>query len=422
MALALRRTLRWLLAAAAASLALAGPAHAGYAPPDRPGPPLDVPQARLAAALSCTGGIEHAPRAPVLLVPGTGSTPPDNFGWNYEPALSELGIPWCAVTLPGFANGDIQVAGEYVVYAIRTMHARAGRRISIIGHSQGGMVPRWALRFWPDTRAMVDDMIGFAPSNHGTTQAKYACLHGCAAANWQQMNTSHFIAALNSYQETFPGISYTDVYTHTDEEVEPNLNSNGSSSLHGGGGRIANVAVQDICPADPTEHNGLGTYDAVAYALAIDALDHAGPADPARVPLTVCAQPYMPAINPVTGPAAGIKALVDDQTSPAATLFAEPPLKCYVTASCPPPAAAASPPPRRRRCAAPLVVRLRGRRIVAADVYLNGRRVMRLRGRHLTVVRLAHPPRGAYVLKVVTRARNGARRTLVRHHRACAAR
>lgn len=36
-----------------------------------------------------------------------------------EPALSKLGWPYCTVTLPGNAMGDIQVAGEYVVDAIR---------------------------------------------------------------------------------------------------------------------------------------------------------------------------------------------------------------------------------------------------------------------------------------------------------------
>ncbi len=88
-------------------------------------------------------------------VPGTGATPKDNFSWNYEPALSARHIPWCAVSLPDAGNNDIQVAGQYLVYSIRTMYARAGRPIGIIGHSQGGMAPRWALRFWPDTLPMV---------------------------------------------------------------------------------------------------------------------------------------------------------------------------------------------------------------------------------------------------------------------------
>jgi len=78
----------------------------------------------------------------VLLVQGTGATAKDNWSWTYEPALNKLSIPWCQIDLPDHATGDIQINGEYVVYAIRTMYARAGRRIAIIGHSQGGMVPR----------------------------------------------------------------------------------------------------------------------------------------------------------------------------------------------------------------------------------------------------------------------------------------
>ena len=416
----------------AASLVYASAAAARYAPVSQPGPPLDVPASKLAAALNCTSGVDHASRAPVLLVPGTGSTPPDNFGWNYEPALNQRHIPWCAITLPEFANGDIQVAGEYVVYAIRTEYARAGRRIAIIGHSQGGMVPRWALRFWPDTRRMVDDMIGLAPSNHGTTQAKYVCTNGCSAADWQQQNTSHFIAALNSYQETFPGISYTDVYTHDDEEVQPNSDDHGSSSLHGGGGMITNVAVQDVCPGDAVEHNGLGTYDPVAYALAIDALDHAGPADPKRISQSVCSEGYMPGVNPVTGPGAGLKALADDQTSPSQKLSAEPPLKCYVTASCRGGSGRSGAGGRHvavgpRFCSgrAKLSFRLphyRGKRIVAATIYVNGRRVRRLRGRRLRVVRVGRVPRGSFVLRIVVRTADGKRHTIKRRYRQCVAR
>ena len=240
-------------------------------------------------------------------------------------------------------------------------------------------------------------------------------MHGCSPADWQQMNTSHFIAALNSYQETFPGISYTDVYTHTDEVVEPNMNSNGSSSLHAGGGDIANVAVQDICPADPSEHNGLGTYDAVAYALAIDALTHAGPADPARIPLTVCAQPFQPGVNPVTGPGAGLKALIDDETSPSRTIFAEPPLKCYVTATCPPTITRSAASCRTRT----IVLRMPGRHVVVANVYINGRRVKHVRRRHLRTVRITNAPAHGFMLKLVTRTNRGVRRVRLHHYGAC---
>ena len=74
----------------------------------------------------------------------------------------------------------------------------------------------------------------------------------------------------------------------------------GSSSVHGGGGAITNVAVQEICPTDASDHLAMGTYDAVGYALAIDALTHVGPADPKRIDPTVCAQPFQPGVDPAT--------------------------------------------------------------------------------------------------------------------------
>ena len=184
---------------------------------------------------------------------------------------------------------------------------------------------------------MVDDVIGFAPSNHGTTQAAATCNDGsCSAADWQQWDISHFMQALNSYAETWPGISYTDVYTHTDEIVQPNADDHGSSSLHTGGGRIANVTAQDICPGDTNEHLLVGLIDPVAYALAVDALDHDGPADPKRVGPDVCAQQLQPGVNPATFPADSAAALADFEGYQATEVPAEPRLACYTTASCPP--------------------------------------------------------------------------------------
>jgi hypothetical protein len=329
-----------LLAAATLALTLAllpAAASAAYAPPSRPGPPLSVPAAKLAAALTCTGTLHGASHAPVLLVPGTALNPSTDYGYGWEPALSKLGWPYCAVTLPGNAMGDIQVAGEYVVYAIRTMHAAYGGRIDIVGHSQGGMVPRWALRFWPDTRAMVDDLVGLSPSNHGTLDAIPACAQSCAPAFWQQRSDAAFIAALNSAQETFPGISYTNIYTNTDEVVVPNFGPAASSSLTGGGGAIANVAIQSVCPADLTEHLGIGIYDNTAYQLALDALTHPGPADPSRVAATTCLSPLMPGVDPSTFAAdyANTLASVASTVATSPQTTAEPPLACYVTATCP---------------------------------------------------------------------------------------
>jgi hypothetical protein len=330
------------LAAAVAVALLGNPAGAGakvrYAPVDQPGPALSVPTQALAKALRCTDGVRDADRDPVLLLAGTTVTPREDFSWNYEPALSERDVPWCALFTPAANMGDIQTAAEYVVYGIRRMHELSGRRVAIIGHSQGGMVGRWALRFWPDTRAMVSDLIGLAPSNQGTAVAIPLCAApgGCAPALWQQRSNAAFIKALNSGAQTFAGVDYTVVYSHTDEVVFPNLTPSGNSTLHGGAGRVRNVALQDICPLAGDEHLGLGTYDPTAWALAWDALQHDGPADPARVHGT-CDKPFMPGVDPSTFLAdfadAGAFLAKTLLTSP--HVAAEPPLRCYVTASCP---------------------------------------------------------------------------------------
>ena len=338
-----------LLAILAVGAFAAAPVHAAtspaYAPLNRPGPALSVPAAELKAALHCEGDFRQGNLEPVLLSPGTSATPKQNFSWNYERAFTAQKRPWCDLTMPYHTLGDIQVAGEYIVYGIRTMHRMAGRRIAVLGHSQGGMSMRWALRFWPDTRSMVDDVIGMAPTNHGTT-AGGSCTQGqtsCVPAAWQQAANAKFIEALNSYAETFKGISYTNVFTHTDEEVKPSDNAaDASSSLHTGQGTITNVATQDICPHDVYEHNFLGTVDPVTYALVMDALSHPGPAVPSHVSSSVCTEVYQPGIDPANvqnylQPAMLAPAIVsivvpDANLVGAPETSSEPPLKCYVFA------------------------------------------------------------------------------------------
>lgn len=276
----------------------------------------------------------NASSEPVLLESATGVNSDQNYAWNYERAFRANGIPYCTTNQPGADAtnlGDIQVRGQYIVYAIRQMHAMSGRRIAVMGHSQGGMVMRWALRFWPDTRPMVEDVVGMAGSNHGTTLADSN--EPGQPANLQQAANSNFTQALNSYQETFAGIDYTEIYTHTDEVVKPNDDSSGSSSVHGPG-RITNIAIQEICPAAASEHLIIGTTDPIAYALFIDALANDGPADPSRISPLVCATQFQPGFDPVTGPGDAIAAAVALEMADYPEVNSEPPLACYVTATC----------------------------------------------------------------------------------------
>jgi triacylglycerol esterase/lipase EstA (alpha/beta hydrolase family) len=319
---------------AGTGVAVAGDGTGGYTPLNQRGPALSVPAAQLAAALHCNGPVTRGGRAPVLLVPGTTMDPAVGFSWNYERAFDRLGWRWCAVTLPFDATGDIQVAGEYVVSALRTMSTAAGQRVDVLGWSQGGMVGRWALRFWPDTRGLVDDLVGLSPSNHGTTVADLACQASCNPSFWQQRSISAFTAALNSRAETFAGISYTVAYTRLDEVVVPNAGPRPSSALTTGTGRIANVATQDVCPANTADHFAIGSYDAVGYAIAMDALTHPGPAVAARISGSVCLQPFQPGVDPLTFATdyAAFLAYAGDSTGNAPDVAAEPPLKRYVFA------------------------------------------------------------------------------------------
>lgn len=323
--------------------AVLGAAPASAASPsvplDRPGPALSVPQDLLDASLSCHGDLAEPELQPVLLNPATGVTVSENYSWNYERAFARQGRPWCTVDVPQHTLGDIQVAGEYIVNAIRTMRSRTTRDIGIIGHSQGGMSMRWALRFWPDTRTMVDDVIGMAGSNHGTT-ALPVCRVGvtsCAPAVWQQQADAQFIAALNSGAETFADISYTQIFTRTDEVVVPPM----SSGLSTGAGEITNVATQQVCPLEINEHLTVGTTSPTAYALAMDALDHRGPAQPSRVPRATCLRLLQPGVSilnvgmylKLLSAAPGLASvplpnvsLVGVQPVPA-----EPQLRCYAT-------------------------------------------------------------------------------------------
>jgi triacylglycerol esterase/lipase EstA (alpha/beta hydrolase family) len=324
-----------IVAALAACLSLASAAAAiEYAPLNRPGPKLEVPRKDLKASLKCSKGVRDAKREPVLLLPATGVDSEHNFAWNYERAFRDRGIPFCTSDQQGELSSnmdDIQIRGDYVTYAIRRMHALAGRRIATLGHSQGGMITRWSLRFWPDTRRMVDDVIGMAGSNHGSSGGGASCLPGCSAAFAQQSADSNFIAALNSRAETFERISYTEIYTNHDEVVTPPPSAGVS-----GPGRITNVAIQSICPADPEEHLAIGTSDATAYALVIDALRHRGPAQPTRIDAGVCAQPFMPGVNPATYAAdsAASVAFLGNSIATYPHADGEPPLRCYVRLRC----------------------------------------------------------------------------------------
>jgi pimeloyl-ACP methyl ester carboxylesterase len=169
--------------------------------------------------------------------------------WNLiSPRLVRAGYCVFALDLPRRAAAPIQQsAGKVSDFIARVRRATDSRRVSIVGHSQGGMLPRYYIKRL-EGKGKVRDLIGLSPSNHGTTTPlapPAGQLFNCQACT-QQVRGSKFLTNLNRGDET-PGkrIDYTVVQTRYDEVVTPYQ----SAFLADGGRRqITNVLLQDRCP------------------------------------------------------------------------------------------------------------------------------------------------------------------------------
>ncbi len=319
-----------LLAALAvvASAPVSAPADAR-----EPGPAYSVPLAKLRNGLHCPKGFGTRGRPPVLLVHGTTVTHEENWGWTYAKTLPTEGFDVCTVQMPDLALGDIQVSSEYVVYALRAMARTSGRKVSVVGLSQGAIEPRWAIRWWPDIRTILDDYVSMAGTNHGSYFGNAACGRDCLPALWQQyIRTEGYraaprlLTALNAGDETPGAISYSSIYSLTDPVIQP-IAPYPTAALRG----ASNVAVQDICPGRIVEHVQ-SAWDAVYYALVLDALSHRGPVDPKRIDTAVCNEIAMPGVDPVDAVArtAVLYAVISQRQAEHPKVAVEPPLKPYV--------------------------------------------------------------------------------------------
>jgi triacylglycerol esterase/lipase EstA (alpha/beta hydrolase family) len=183
------------------------------------------------------------------------------------------------------AMGDIAAsAGQLSTFVNQVLARTAASKVDIVGWSQGGgPLPRYYLQDLGGA-AKVDQLIGLAPSNYGTTFFGALSLIGAvesaahlplldyagAPAFAQQLDTSPFITALNAHGDTVPGVRYTVIETRYDDVVTPYTNA----FLRGSGAR--NILLQDQCPLDATDHLGI-PYDDNAIQDVLNAL---GPDDP----------------------------------------------------------------------------------------------------------------------------------------------
>ncbi|MFJ9077165.1 esterase/lipase family protein [Streptomyces sp. NPDC102278] len=244
---------------------------------------------------SCRPTAAH-PR-PVVLVHGTFGNSVDNW-LGFAPYLVNRG--YCVYSLdygqlPGvpFFNGLGPIeksAAQLDAFVDRVLAATGAAKTDIVGHSQGGMMPRHYLKFLGGA-AKVNALVGLAPDNHGTTLSGLTRLlpyfpgaedliSSATPGLADQIAGSAFITRLNQGGDTVPGVKYTVIATRYDEVVTP------YSSGFLAGSNVRNVVLQDLCALDLSEHVAIGLTDRIAWHEALNALD------PARAERTTCASVF----------------------------------------------------------------------------------------------------------------------------------
>ncbi|MEU9781297.1 alpha/beta fold hydrolase [Streptomyces phaeochromogenes] len=237
---------------------------------------------------SCKPSAAH-PR-PVVLVHGTFANSVDNW-LGLAPYL--VNRDYCVFALdygqlPGvpFFNGlgPIDKSAEQLkTFVDKVLTATGAAKADLVGHSQGGMMPRHYLKFLGGA-AKVNALVGIAPDNHGTTlngltqlldyfPGAADLLSTATPALADQVAGSAFLTKLNAGGDTVPGVRYTVIATKYDEVVTP------YRSQYLDGPNVRNVLIQDLCAVDLSEHAAIGLIDRIAFHEVANALDpaHATP-------------------------------------------------------------------------------------------------------------------------------------------------
>lgn len=314
------------------TLAAAAPPSGAQSAED---PEYSVPLAELDAALDCDE-FAHPDKEPVLLVHGTFTSGHEQWDWNYAILLRETGHDVCIVTYPERGTVDQQVSAEYVARAIQQIHAESGRKVDMIGHSQGASMPRWAIKWWPSVQEALDDFVLLAGPVHGTSLVSGSLPTGQPPAFFQFNPSSNFVRTLNEGDETPGEVDYTSIYTRYDELVQPVDPPTAALDAGLDNPAVSNILLQDVCPGNLADHITIGTIDRLTQILTLDAIDNPGPTDLERVGVdeAICALEGLYVV-PETFPA--IVAQFQDSAAngfPAVELVTEePPLRDYAIAS-----------------------------------------------------------------------------------------
>jgi triacylglycerol esterase/lipase EstA (alpha/beta hydrolase family) len=194
---------------------------------------------------------------------------------NLSLALKRDGYCVYSLDYGNRATGPIEDSAQQLKgFVTKVLASTGASKVEMVGHSQGGMMPRYYIKNLGGD-SVVEDLVGLAPSNHGTTvNEAFSSSPYCVSCD-QQRAGSAFLTALNSPDETPGDVDYTQVETRNDEVVVPY-----TSAFLGASAQSTDILLQDRCPADASEHLSI-PMDPQAIAWVLDAFDRVGPADQA---------------------------------------------------------------------------------------------------------------------------------------------
>jgi triacylglycerol esterase/lipase EstA (alpha/beta hydrolase family) len=244
---------------------------------------------------SCKPSAAHP--YPVVLVHGTFGNGTDNW-LVLAPYLEDRGycvfsFDYGQLTGLGLIDGlgSITDSAQQLSDEVdKVLAATGAAKVDIVGHSQGGMMPRYYLKFLGGA-AKTNALVGIAPDNHGTTldglesiipyfPGAEQVIGDVTPGLTDQLAGSAFLQKLNAGGDTVPGVHYTVIATKYDEVVTPYT----SEFLNGPD--VHNVLLQDLCSVDLSEHVLIGTTDLIAFHEVANALD------PAHATQTDCADAF----------------------------------------------------------------------------------------------------------------------------------
>jgi hypothetical protein len=190
------------------------------------------------------------------------------YAFNYGETAASL--PLIPFVTPGRidALGHIEKSAEELSSFVNTVLAKTkAAKVDLVGHSQGGMMPNYYIKFLGGA-AKVNELIGLAPSNHGTTldgltklvevfpfagEIVGGLLEFLGAPSLpEQEESSAFIKKLfGSGEPVVAGVRYVVIETEHDEVVTPYTHAFLSGS------NVTNILIQGQCPSDPVAHIGM---------------------------------------------------------------------------------------------------------------------------------------------------------------------